>query len=77
MTPKERMAKIKEDLQAVDEPVRSIFIALGEFQLGLPMEQLCPFCHSAIRVWFPEPSNREYWQVACECGKCNDTFRGL
>jgi hypothetical protein len=77
MTPKERLAKIKEELQVLDEPGRSVFIALGEFQSGLPVEHLCPFCHSTIRVWFPNPRNTQAWQVACDCGKCNDTIRGL
>ncbi len=71
----------KEDLVAdaakFDEPARSTMIALGEFQLGLPLDQSCAFCHSAIRVWLPNPRNTQAWQTACDCGKCNSTWKGL
>src|SRR5262245_7508376 len=70
----------KEDLVAeaarYEEPARSTMIALNEFQLGLPVDRTCAFCHSAIRVWLLNPANTHAWQTGCDCGKCNDTFRG-
>ena len=76
------MAKpTKDDLIAdaarFDEPARSTMIALGEFQLGFPLDQICAFCHSPIRVWLPNPKNAQAWQTACDCGKCNSVAKGL
>ena len=65
------------DASRFDEPGRSTLVALGEFQLGLPVDQCCAFCQSAIRVWFPNPQNTQAWQTGCDCGKCNSTFKGL
>jgi hypothetical protein len=78
----EDMAKLtKDDLVAdaapFDEPARSTMIALGEFQLGLPLDQVCFFCHSQIRVWLPNPLNTQVWQTSCDCGKCNSFAKGL
>ena len=72
--------RTKEDVIAdaarFDEPARSILIALGEFQLSIPIDQSCLFCRSAIHVWLPNPKVAA-WQISCDCGKCNSTFRGL
>ncbi len=65
------------DAARFDEPHRSTMIALGEFQAGIPVDRSCAFCHTAIRVWFPNLMNDQVWQTACECGKCNSVCKGL
>ena len=58
---------------------RPVMIALSEFQAGLPVDQTCPFCKSAIAVEGLKAGTPFYnvWITPCDCGKCNETFRGL
>ncbi len=76
MTPQTRLARIHEDAQQFAEPMRSVQIAFGEFYLGLPVQQRCPFCQSPITVELLGESGSA-WRTACHCGRCNDTLRGL
>lgn len=76
MTNEALLLSLQKEAEQFDEPARSVVIALGEFQNGIPVDQSCPFCRSAIRVSTPEPT-AQAWLIACECGKCNTTFRGL
>lgn len=77
MTREERLTNIREDAEQFEEPARSAFIALGQFQIGVPVDQHCILCNSAIRVWLPNPKNTQAWQTACNCGKCDGVFKGL
>jgi hypothetical protein len=77
MTNEARLLGIQKDAERFDEPARSVMIALGEFQNGIPVDQSCPLCRSAIRVWMPEPNTAQVWLTSCACDRCNNTFRGL
>ena len=72
-----RMRTLKEidaDAEQFPEPFRSVFIAASEFHEGLPVTQKCPDCQTPIRV---RPLSGTAWRVECDCGRCNDTQRGI
>lgn len=66
--------RIHTEGKRFDEPFRSVYIAASEFHAGLAVERQCPFCHSVIRVW---ALNETVWRIECDCGRCNDTHKGL
>ena len=71
--------KIYAENASTPEPLKSVIIALAEFQNGLVIERACPFCDTIIRVeghntGLPRPTA---WSTKCDCGRCNETFRGV
>lgn len=53
---------------------KQVLAALAQHQARLPVIARCPFCAELLRV---EALSESAWRVACPCGKCKDTFRGL
>jgi hypothetical protein len=68
------------DFSNMPEVARPAMIALGQFQCGDTIDQICPRCDSPITVEAKSttPDNSpSAWFVSCECGECNGAFRGL
>ena len=66
--------QILADGERFPEPFRSVYVASAEFHADLPIEWQCPFCHSVIRV---PALSESAWRIECDCGRCNDTHKGL
>ena len=67
------------DMSRLQPEAGPALIALGQFQSGEAVDQVCPHCHGAIvvtgeAVGTPTPC---VWFVSCPCGECNTTMRGL
>lgn len=67
------------DLSKLPVEAGPVLIALGQFQSGEVINQLCPHCRELITVsgkavGTPTPC---VWFISCPCGKCNNTMRGL
>lgn len=72
---------VKElDFSNLPDAAKPVMIALGQFQSGDKIDQVCPDCHSKILV---DPKSTtpnglpSAWFVSCKCGECNCVFRGL
>jgi len=66
--------QILTEAEQFPEPFRSVFVASSEFHAGLPIERACPFCSTLIRV---RALSDSVWRIECDCGRCNDTHKGL
>ena len=66
--------QITADGERFEEPMRSVYFAFGEHHSGFAVERCCPFCKTPIRV---RALSDSAWQSECDCGRCNDTLRGL
>ncbi len=72
-------ADIVADVTALRLPPRhaAVMVALGEYQSGLPVDQVCPDCgEPLVAAGLPLGSDPpRAWAVRCRCGEA--TFRGL
>ncbi|MEQ1831002.1 MAG: hypothetical protein ABL921_33960 [Pirellula sp.] len=51
-----------------------IIRALADFHGDKPPRTRCPYCDSIITI---DRLGDSAWSSHCDCGKCNDTLRGL
>ena len=68
------------DIEQLPEGAKEVLIALGQSQYNEPLDQMCFFCRQPISVeplTLARESRPTSWRIACPCGKCNGTFRGL
>ncbi len=68
--------KSKKRREQQESKARStqVLRAFMDFTARKESQAKCPVCNSAISV---TPLSSSAWSTTCECGKCNDTLRGL
>lgn len=69
-----RRKKLDSQL-AIELPiVEAISKAIAQLVQGKAIDATCPQCQTVLYV---QELGETAWSTRCECGKCNDTLRGL